>query len=180
MKENPSSIRSKKWIETALLELMHNTPYSKINISEICRRADLTRPTFYQHFSSKDDVIVRYLDSLFAGFLVEIDKENIVSLHGMTIQFFEFWKHRRSFVLLLEKNGLFDLLGKQFVAYLNILFIKFPLETKAISGRQRVYAHAFLSGGLIELLRKWIAHDCKEDTTRLADFVEALFTDGWK
>ena len=175
MKENPISARSKAWLEKSLLDLMKDNPYDSISITEICKNSDLTRPTFYQHFSSKDEVIVVYLDTLFDEFYNELKNNEVSSLYELALLFFEFWKVYHSFITLLEKNNLFDLLGKQFIKYLDILFETIQLEPKAIPVNQRVYANAFISGGLIGLLRRWIDNGCKEDASQLASFVEILF-----
>ena len=67
-KSNPISVRSKRHITEALLELMETVPFSKISIRDIVEKAGLTRQTFYHNFESKEDVISYKLDELFEGF----------------------------------------------------------------------------------------------------------------
>ena len=59
MKEssNPSSIRSKQEITSALLKLMRKYPYPEITVKQIVLETDLARKTFYLNYSSKDDVL---------------------------------------------------------------------------------------------------------------------------
>ena len=61
---NRASLRSRRLIITALLELMEDHPFIEITIREIADKADLVRRTFYGHFSSKDDVLRSHIDSL--------------------------------------------------------------------------------------------------------------------
>lgn len=56
-------------IKDAFIKLVKEEPYSKITITQICREADITRSTFYLHFSSITDVLNAVLDD--ALFLVQ-------------------------------------------------------------------------------------------------------------
>lgn len=55
--EYRSSIRSKTLIKDALLSLMIEKPFEKISISDIVRRADVNRGTFYAHYSNTSEVL---------------------------------------------------------------------------------------------------------------------------
>ncbi len=55
--EYRSSIRSKALIKEALLSLMIEKPFEKISISDIVRRADINRGTFYAHYENASDVL---------------------------------------------------------------------------------------------------------------------------
>ncbi|WP_345368346.1 TetR/AcrR family transcriptional regulator [Lactiplantibacillus plajomi] len=49
-------------IKEAFLTLVNQDPFVKITISEICRTADITRSTFYLHFSSITDLLNEVID----------------------------------------------------------------------------------------------------------------------
>lgn len=49
--------KTKRFLAGSLLSLMEQKPYEKINISEICSAAFLSRPSFYKYFSSKDELL---------------------------------------------------------------------------------------------------------------------------
>ena len=61
---NPSSIRSKKEITNALLNLMQDHSYSEISVKQIVLETPLERKTFYNNFSSKDDVLDSIISKL--------------------------------------------------------------------------------------------------------------------
>lgn len=64
-KLDPRAKRSQAWMKTALLELIHEKEYQKISITDITDRAGLSRPTFYLHYKSKDDLLMDQLDMVF-------------------------------------------------------------------------------------------------------------------
>ena len=55
--EYRSAIRSKNFIKKALVKLMHEKDLSKITVSDIIREADISRGTFYAHFTDISSVI---------------------------------------------------------------------------------------------------------------------------
>jgi len=75
---DPRAERSRAWMRAALLALMREKDYHKITVAEITDRAGLSRPTFYLHYKSKDDVLVDHLITeiahIFDEFSVDIQK----------------------------------------------------------------------------------------------------------
>lgn len=55
--EYRSSIRSKNLIKKALAKLIHEKEFGKITVSDIIREADISRGTFYAHYSDVHAVI---------------------------------------------------------------------------------------------------------------------------
>jgi AcrR family transcriptional regulator len=72
--------RTRKWLQEALLSLMLEKQFSKITIAEITDTANVSRPTFYLHYRSKEEVLEDYLDSMYANFMadMELNLESII------------------------------------------------------------------------------------------------------
>ena len=51
-------------ITDGLLELMGEKPFEKITVSDIVRRAEVGRASFYRHFDSKEAVVHHHLSRL--------------------------------------------------------------------------------------------------------------------
>ncbi len=49
-------------VKEAFLELIAEMSYDRINVTAICRRAEISRATFYLHFDNVDDVLDRVID----------------------------------------------------------------------------------------------------------------------
>lgn len=69
MKEYRSSIRSKKLIRGAMIELLAEKDISKITVVDIIKRADLSRNTFYAHYQD----VFAVLEELENEFLSEMN-----------------------------------------------------------------------------------------------------------
>lgn len=46
----------------ALLQLMEKKPYADITITDICKRAGVSRMAYYRNYASKDEILTRRLD----------------------------------------------------------------------------------------------------------------------
>lgn len=62
--KNRNALRSIRLLEEALTLLIAEKPYDKITVTDITRRADLNRGTFYAHFQSVDQLMDQTMDDL--------------------------------------------------------------------------------------------------------------------
>ena len=72
--EYRSSLRSKALIKRALLELMQEKSFDKISVSDIVRKADINRGTFYAHFKNPHDVLLCIQDDMFSELTAVLNK----------------------------------------------------------------------------------------------------------
>ena len=49
--------RTKIWIADAMKRLLVKKPLEKIFVTDICKEAEIERPTFYYHFNDKYDLM---------------------------------------------------------------------------------------------------------------------------
>ena len=62
VKEDLRVKKTKKAIFDALMELVMEKGYSSVSITDIVKKADINRNTFYLHYSSKEDLIVKMFE----------------------------------------------------------------------------------------------------------------------
>lgn len=63
-REYRSSIRSRRMIREAFLELLDEKEFSKITVTDIVKRADLNRSTFYAHYADVYSVVEEIQDEI--------------------------------------------------------------------------------------------------------------------
>jgi len=98
--QNPSAVRSRQDISTALLKLMQEYPYAEISVKQIIMETSLARKTFYLNFRSKDDVLESILNELIREYTEALSKENVDPLTVI----FSFCDKNKAFLSLLHKN----------------------------------------------------------------------------
>ncbi len=114
---NPTARQSQEWIIRELLSLMETTDYDKISVSEICRKADIDRRTFYRNFNSKNDVLEQYVTALRQEYLSNYSNEDSTSSYKAAKYFFEFWNRHLRFINNIKSNGLSDYVFHLFTTF---------------------------------------------------------------
>lgn len=155
-RDNPISVRSKRRITDALLELMQVTPFSKISIKDIVDRAGLTRQTFYHNFDTKEDVLISRLDEHYEGFLQYLSKKTIHDWEDIICCFFRYWQEHADFLKLLMENDLIYLLSMKMPGYFESVKQLHFQKTDLTDAEARLW-FAFVSGALVSTLTAWMS-----------------------
>ena len=65
----PDSNITKRALASALKELMEDSPFSKISVSDICQACDMNRKSFYYHFKDKYELVNWIFNEEFIDFV---------------------------------------------------------------------------------------------------------------
>lgn len=162
---HPSIQQSKKLIVNSLLDYMSYRAFSDVKITEITKKAGVSRKTFYRHFSSKKNILETYLDNIFQEYLEESKKgysyEEIIQI------FFKVMLNYTDFVLLVHTHDLSNVVIKRLEHYLGILNQnpQYKELEKPIVG----YCETFSSAGMWKVLYKWIEGGLIESVQEITD-----------
>ena len=156
--EYRSSLRSKKLITDALVELLDEKTLDRITVTDIVKRANINRGTFYAHYESVSDVVTSIFGNSF-----EIIKDSISSfqendsfdmgimlkkLQSVMEQDFDFYK------IIFSS----DINMRIYEEICNVL-ISYVYEHEAdiskVSHADFMFYTSFYSGGIIKLYRDW-------------------------
>ncbi len=131
-------------ITDGLLKLMNEIPFDEITISDIVRKAEVGRASFYRHFDSKEAVVRHHLSRLLKEWGREFEAEGKAEELGPSL-LRHFYGHR-NFYLLLHRCGLGHYL-------LGAIRGTMGLDTKS---EQEVYPLSWFAGGLYGLVDEWM------------------------
>ena len=167
---NEKAIRSQRAIARALMEQMEREPYSRISISSLCRAADVSRPTFYSLFGSKDDVVSFLLHESHC-YQPEKTRGSLTELQLMCRGYSRYIAGQRRFLSLLVENNVGHLLYQSI--YEALYGCDCFLAGKDPSGRR--YAANFVAGGLTGIVRDYVTReDCPAEELDL--LLEEMFS----
>lgn len=163
--------QSRKMIEDALFELLEEKEYSQITITELVKRADVARRTFYRLYDSKEDVIRHYFRRLCGKYQSAYPALQGYHFKQIALDFFSFWYQEKDTLLKLHRAGLDEVL------YLEVS----SASTQVVSGRinseklqkseDLVYFACYSVGGFINLLFRWIEEGMTEPPEAYAEIV---------
>lgn len=70
--------RTKAALTAALFELLAEKDFSKISITELTRRADVDRKTFYLHYQSVDEILEEFYEESLRHLAEALEREGIL------------------------------------------------------------------------------------------------------
>lgn len=173
-RENPSAIRSKMLLKGALLTLLKQEPLEVITVSQICQQAALTRPTFYNHYSSKEALAVEVIDNVLDGFSEYLEKGQIESTLGMLRAFLDYWESRWELLQLIVDNGLLPMVSSRFESHLAHIFVVSPFTDKHLRAEELTFHNRFLSAGMAGMLECWVGSESKVSAEKVAGYMENM------
>ena len=148
---------TKELIRKSLFELLEEKQINKITISELCKKADINRSTFYKYYGSQYDV------------LEDMEKEAIVKINDLLMN----TPNDNSLILLLEfLKRHQDEIRIFFECNLDGELVKRILSLQSILSRiQEIcpkdnykYIENYILFGSIATIKDWLDNGCQEST----------------
>jgi AcrR family transcriptional regulator len=72
---DPRIRRTRTQLQSALVTLLESKSFSDITITDICRQADVARITFYQHYESKEALLLAEVADFFTSMYRAVDQD---------------------------------------------------------------------------------------------------------
>lgn len=153
------------YITEALLYLLKKKEYKDISITEICKKAGVTRMSFYRNFESKEDILIKKVRDVTDHFLEEsgisYSKDTI---NRYFIKLFTHMECQKELCTALYKAGLIHIVKNEFDrVFLNVYKYEY-----------NDYKSSFLSGGIFNVFLFWFVNGCKESPEDIANQLENI------
>lgn len=149
-------------ITNALLKLMKKQNFNEITVVDIVNEAKVGRVSFYRNFSSKEDVIKKYLDEITNNFMKESQIHNYRDDPKMFLTIlFTHLKNNFDFANVLLKANIIHFIKDEFD----------NMFSRDIVNYKIAYSSYFFSGGVYNVYYYWLSNGCIETPKEIADIV---------
>ncbi|MEI4367123.1 TetR/AcrR family transcriptional regulator [Streptococcus suis] len=143
------------YIQEALLQLIQQKEYDKITITDIAKRAGVTRISFYRNFESKDAILELALKSAFQAYQAKHGTDSFPEL-------FAFFQQNK------------DLIDCLFKSRKEILIAQLLTDKQSLSAlpTEVAYSYAFVGYSILGACTAWYQRgmvDTPEEITRIMD-----------
>ena len=144
---------TKMWIAEKMREIMKHKPIDKIRVTEICKAAEIERPTFYYHFKDKYDLVAW----MFCADAYGTDITSVASAAaGMNRMKQQILFYKRAYEDS-SQNALWHYMLEYFVRRYTEL-AKEKLSTGALD-TQLAYSIRFYCMGAVGMTQEWVLND---------------------
>lgn len=184
MSKAESHNRSVQQIQSALVSLLASATYDSIQVKQLVAEAGVARATFYLHFSSKEEVLVSYIDSMFDEFFYKIEpslKQIVTIDEKLAVLMFKTFKDNAEFSVVFKQPSLQPLLLKRFKGYLSrivghVARNNLPLSVPAA---QIGFLIDYWAAGSLQMVSRWVSEDYQPDIEEMADTYAKLTISGF-
>lgn len=158
---------TREYIKVAMLELLAKTSAEKISITDLVKRAGVSRTAFYRNYSSKDELIEDLVLELISTLSI---------FNPMDIYHFSISEWEDVFKGIRSKRKEINLITKASVENISILNHNAILP-KEITKRNMAatYQEAAIRGATNHIITKWILSDMKESDKEMAKITYQIF-----
>ncbi|WP_458458244.1 TetR/AcrR family transcriptional regulator C-terminal domain-containing protein [Pseudobutyrivibrio sp.] len=158
--------RTKLWIAEKMKTIMATKPLDKIRVTEICREAEIERPTFYYHFKDKYDLVAWI-------FFHDAFKTDILSVESAAKAMNEMRADYLFYKRAYEDNSqnpLWQYMHEYFVDSYSVEAMRI-LDTDRLD-TQILYSIQLYCYGCVGMTREWLMND---NITPAETIVEMMF-----
>lgn len=176
---NKTINRAQKYFIDALLALMAEKDYEKISVSELAKRAQYDRRTFYRYFKSKDDILCLHYAELLHEMAELTNQKGVLTPRSFCLAYFEFWNGHTDFLTLLDRHRLLHFLGErqELMIYHHVghrVQEDLP-DTLSETAEFGQYSFYFTQGGLWSALIYWVHTGMKQSPAVLTEHILNTF-----
>ena len=167
---NKTALASQRQIADALLSLLAEQPYASVSVSAICRRANVSRQTFYSLFQSKENVITFTLrnDCCYSGPVTAQDCR--VTFRQVCGGFSRYIVRHADILKVLEAHDLMPLFG----AVLREDFAGCLSPEEPCAAVLRPYMINYLAAGIASIAETYVRAGTMESADELEEVIYRL------
>lgn len=157
---------------TALMDLMKEMEFPKISIELLCKRAGVSRMTYYRYYSNKEEILMNHLDESFTCYLSELQSTKDLQIEDALETYFIYVSStEKPFFLAVVTSGLSYLLMDKFYDYIDqVMLLVYRKEHLS------PYIRSYLTGGTYKLTIDWIKNGLDLSPNEMVDVLRPIVT----
>lgn len=162
----------------ALFEMAEKKKLADISVKDLTNKAQISRATFYNNYSTIDDILLEYFNSfIISDFDAQIsDYYDDATAYGLFL--FKFIYSKRDFFLFLKENDKLYMVLNVFINQGEMPRLKQALYEKSNHTSEFIenfeYINIFYAGGLFMMINLWIENGMRESPERMAYIYSGL------
>ena len=158
--EYRSALRSKKLINDALADLLTEKPLDKITVTDVVKRADINRGTFYAHYKDIPDVVDHLVQQTFttirSALISQISTDSSIE-HTLLTSIQAMLEEDMSFYKKILHSSAAPILHEQLVSVATDFMLAHKDQFYSGSEEEYQVVIRFCAGGLSNLYHDWFS-----------------------
>lgn len=162
---------SQDYLTTALLQLLATKDLSKITVTQVVKRAGVSRMAFYRNYETLADVLLGYFRPAMADRFADLGED--VSQSQKMASLSQFFVDFADVLTLAADRGFEDLIRQVFNENM-VHFYDQNVAWQNITPVQKRYWTQFMSAGVYAIWREWLVGGQQESLDEIHEFLAAF------
>lgn len=155
---------TKDFIATAMMQILSKEKMSTLTVSQVCKRAGVSRMAFYRNFDGLEQVLYEYYKPKIAAIFDTVRESSQYSAKFyIQLNFFDTFG---DFLLLSSEQGFEPIIQRIFTEEIE----------KFYASESDEYWTAFMSSGVYAIWRKWLFDGRQRPLEEIMEFLKKLNT----
>lgn len=172
-KGNERYQETEKMIRDVFFQLLDDKDLHEITVSEICKKADIHRTTFYGHYEDVYDLMRKTIRNFYKDEMNSFLSDDEVHLHQGFIATFSLIKKNQIFFRYYFKHHVSYAYDESFLPDPLVSNMEQVMKKLGYRSEEELkYHQAFFCAGLAGLITRWINGGCKESEEEICRVLE--------
>ncbi|MBE5862085.1 MAG: TetR/AcrR family transcriptional regulator [Lachnospiraceae bacterium] len=168
MNNKESNQLTRECLQLALIHLMGDHPYEKITVSEIVRRAGVSRTAFYRNYTDKEDILNEWGSRLVQSISELTEKPELRENPKQWFQdVFHLIRENKETIALLDQAGIQQ---RNLFSGKSIAELLYPSTNTEIK-----YVHIATEAAFFQILISWFRDGMREEEEYMANICVNIF-----
>jgi AcrR family transcriptional regulator len=181
-KEDARVKRTRDALGDALVALMQEKPFDTITVQDVLERANVSRSTFYSHYSDKDDLLMSDAEEFFEALSMALSQHGDKSDRVFPVhEFFTHLANVQPFFKALVKSGRYqenmDLARGHFARGIERRLAELPRGRSIPANELQAIAFTH-AGALLSLLKWWLDRGMRETPAEMDELFHRMVWNG--
>jgi AcrR family transcriptional regulator len=166
---------TKESITESLLLLLKVKDYAAITVTDLTRKAGVSRMAFYRNFKDKDQVLEAHFDAFYRTFFYEAEGLRTPTAESLARELVQYFDQYSGLYIESISRGYNEVLFRCFSQALGDFYMR-TVTWDHYEGARAHYWNTFMAAGLFYILMDWIRQGKKESITYMAQLVTEMNT----
>lgn len=167
---NEKTAARQRWIENGLLELMQDTSFEQVTVTDLCHHLCFSRRSFYRYFRDMEDVLDSMLNHTFQDMAISDSALTIPALE----EYYAFWLRRKNLLSALARSGMHGKITQYALKYADEESLKKHLSDEDPDLTREM--NLFIISGLSALLISWHADGFQKTPRQMAQIAQRMLS----
>lgn len=162
-----NSVENQKYIILALAEIMKIKPFHEVSVTEVCKKAGVSKNTFYRHFENLSDVIYQCIGEINSRLIEAIYSMKNHGINNLLLLICHSWYENREFLKPFAQEETIYIIYSFNKKNTNVFYNKIGIENPDDALLSDFFATVFCM-----FLKWWCNQDFAESPEEIAKHIE--------